>query len=285
MSEIVLDYVSQPADFPTMKARGVGGAVVYVAPAAWGWPKAVTPAQVRAAEAAQFPLAFNFEQNPGDYLGGYTKGLTHGTNIAQALGELGLAPDQSCYLSVDTEVPAQNFPTAGDYFRGAAAAAGKHPLDFYGENLLGEYLVQAGLVSRLWMSESTGFPGNQAPTAHVVLQQRYRWPVSNLPGGYDVNTVLQSDWGQHPRPVSPNPTPPNPQQREIEVPFFFYRVLDDAPHVDPSFVWKSDGFWTKHVSPAELGGLTWIAASQGVTHLEVGSLSGAAHSQLWQHAP
>jgi hypothetical protein len=202
----ILDYETQPATFAAMKANGASGGVVYIAPAAFGYPKAVKLAQVVAAVAGGFPLAFNFEQGTSDYLNGYSRGVTHGAAIEQAMHELQQASTQPVYLSIDTNVMPAQFPIAADYFRGAQSAT-SHPLDVYGTTALAAYLAAQGLIRRHWQSESRGFFGNLVSGPHTVLIQNYGQHVGTLGGSYDVNQAVAVDWGQYPRPGGTTVTP------------------------------------------------------------------------------
>lgn len=199
----VLDYETPPASPQVMMAHGVIGAVCYIAPAAWGWPKAITPPQLRANIAAGFLTAFNFEKNPNDYTAGFAGGVTTGQDIEIAMRELAMPITQPVYVSYDTDIPASAFTLAADYHRGVRSVCKNRTVDMYGENALVEYLAGLGLAQRGWMSESGSFPGNAAPTAHTVLQQHYGQTIAGLGGSYDVNTVIKSDWGQYLAGTSP----------------------------------------------------------------------------------
>jgi hypothetical protein len=196
----VLDYSEwRPNDVHAMRATGVVGVVRYIAPASWAWPKAITLGELDGLLGAGIEVAFNFERNPNDYVGGFSAGNANGIAIAQAMHELGLASDQPVLVSYDTDIPVSQFPLCADYHRGVIAGCGGHrPIDGYGENALLEYLAQLGLLTRDWMSESQSFPGNQFPSPHTVLQQHYGLQVPGLPGAYDVNTIIKPDWGQTP---------------------------------------------------------------------------------------
>jgi hypothetical protein len=199
---VVLDYTSQPASFSEMKAHGVEGAVVYVAPLSWGYTKTINLAGVQAAAAAKFLLTWNFEQNIDDYLGGYTRGVAHGAAIEQALNELQIPWNQSGYLSIDTSVPPDKFPLADDYWRGAQTATRRPIEGCYGTSALAMYLASKGRIKRHWRSGSHGYYGNGSDCSITVLDQQVGGHVGGLGGSYDVNTIVKPDWGQFPRPTT-----------------------------------------------------------------------------------
>ena len=207
---VVLDYSNwRPPSPQALAAHGVVGVVAYIKPARFGWPKAIKKSEDVALDAAGIARAYNYENNPGDWR--TLNGSVTGAEAATAMLELGHGNDVPVYVSFDEEIQPAQFEAAAVYFR-AFFAACPHPRGAYGEGALIEYLAaHAGLVYG-WESESTSFPGNNAPTPHTVLVQHYGQQLPGLPGAYDVNTVINADWGQYPRPAAPKPpVPPKPK--------------------------------------------------------------------------
>lgn len=197
----VLDYSNwRPSSPQQLKNAGVEGVVRYIAPASWGWPKAITASELAGLEAAGLGVAFNFEAGTSDYTGGTSKGSQQGQQAAQAMHELGLTNDVPVYLSVDTDVPQSNFGLALSYIKAFHQACGHVP-GLYGEGALIEFAAGAGFCRYGWESESKAFPGNSSPTPHTVLVQQYGQQVPGLPGAYDVNQPLAADWGQRHAPA------------------------------------------------------------------------------------
>lgn len=186
-----------------MKAAGVTGVIGYIKPARFNWPKATKPAELAAIVGAGLAFAANYENNPGDWRGGYQAGRQNGAEAAEAMAELGLPLDVPVYVSYDEEISPSSFGLAGEYLRGFKETCHRN-VGIYGEGAL----IEAMGVQYGWLSESTSFPGSQSPTPHTVVWQHYGQQVPGLPGAYDVNTIHQGDWGQYPRPnVSPAPAP------------------------------------------------------------------------------
>jgi hypothetical protein len=203
---IVLDYSDwRPPSPQALKAAGVTGVMRYIAPAVWGWPKAITPGELAGLIGAGIAVGFNFEKNPGDWRGGHGAGMVDGSSAAQAMRELRLGAEIPVFPSFDEEVMPGDFPTAVAYEQGFHEQCG-HARGAYGEGALLEALA----VTFGWESESTSFPGNQSPTVHTVLVQHFGQQLPGLPGAYDVNTVVKADWGQYPRPTAPVPPKPSP---------------------------------------------------------------------------
>lgn len=214
MTDIVLDYSNwRPPSPQSLLSAGVVGVSRYIAPQAWGWPKAVTPSELAGLLAAGVQVALNFEAGQADYLGGFNTGVNHAHAIATALAELGVHSDTPVYVSIDTNVAVSGFGTAESYLSGLKQVLGPRPLGLYGEGALIEDCVAKGLVVYGWESESTSFPGNNQLTPHTVLVQRFGESVPLAGANADVNHVVKPDWGQLPRPAPPGPPPPKvPQQ-------------------------------------------------------------------------
>lgn len=204
----VLDYSNwRPPSPQALVAAGVHGVMRYVAPHAWGWPKAITPEELHGLLTVGLEVGFNFEAGAGDWQYGFQKGFVNGQAAAVAMSELGLPQAVVCHPSFDTEVQPSEFGTALAYAEGFMHGCG-HRGGAYGEGALIEHLAANGALSIGWESESTSFPGNSSPTAHTALVQHYGQQLPGLPGQYDVNTLLVTDWGQYPAPVAPKPIPP-----------------------------------------------------------------------------
>lgn len=208
----VLDYSNwRPAYLPAE----VVGVVRYIAPRAWGWPKAITKSELADLLHAGKSVAFNFEMNPNDYQAGFEGGHKNGMAIKTAMDELGMPIEVPVFVSYDTYVPRGAFLTCEEYHRGVITGVIGRPIDAYGENDLIEYLANKGLVDRGWMANAKAWPGNSTPTAHTVLQQYYGRQLPNLPGAYDVNDIVNADWGQYPRPTT-KPKPPAIHEIDME---------------------------------------------------------------------
>jgi hypothetical protein len=200
----VLDYSNwRPPSAQALKNAGVVGVMRYIAPAAWAWPKAITTHELTDLHSAGLQVGFNFEKNPGDWNSGYTGGTQNGVAAATAMKELGIPTSIPVFFSYDEEIAPGSFPAVANYHRGCRDAMQGRPADAYGEGALTEYLAGQGLLVRGWQSESTSFPGNSVTQPHTVLVQHYGQQVPGLAGDYDVNTIIKTDWGQYPSPVSP----------------------------------------------------------------------------------
>lgn len=198
----ILDYSNwRPTSPQALKAAGVVGVLAYIKPTRFNWPKAIKANELVALINAGIAVGFNYENNPGDWRGGYNAGRQNGAEAAEALAELGVPLEVPVYVSYDEYINPSSFAGAAEYLRGFRESVHRE-VGIYGEGAL----IEALSVHYGWLSESTSFPGSQAPTAHTVVWQHYGQQLPGLPGAYDVNTIHATDWGQYPRPT-PAPVP------------------------------------------------------------------------------
>lgn len=203
---IVVDYANwRPPSAQALVNAGVVGVYRYIKPARFHWPKAITAHELTDLHSVHLGVAFNYENNPDDWR--TLPGATTGSEAATAMAELGMGdPTIPVAPSFDEYINPNSYGSAAAYADAFHKACG-HRTAAYGQGDLLEFLHARGLADFCWQSNSTSFPGNGAATPHTTLTQHYGWPVPGLPGDYDVNTIIQTDWGQTPRPTPPAPKP------------------------------------------------------------------------------
>lgn len=207
---LVIDYSNwrPPGGAAELKAMGVTGVVVYIAPAAWNWPKAIKPLELVDLVMHGISYTLVFEINTSDYLGGAATGQQHGQWIAQALADLNQPAGTPVYIAIDTNVLPANFSVAEAYLNGIKSVVPNTPLGLYGNGGLIEDVATKGIVVYGWESESRAFYGNGSPTLHTDVVQIFGETVPGLAGSYDVDHTLVQDWGQMPRPTAVIAAPP-----------------------------------------------------------------------------
>jgi hypothetical protein len=259
MTGIVLDFMTPPESPAALWAAGVEGVAVYVAPAAWNWPKVVKRPYIDAGLAIPgFGFAFIWESGVSNWQGGNAQGVKDGQNWLQGAHDLALPDDAPALITFDTGIAPAYFPPAVAYAQGFAAAVAPHPcLSSYAEGALIEALVAAGVHVMGWESESKSFPGNMTPTAHTTMVQVYNHPPLPIPGSWDYNQVLAHDWGQWPRPGDP--------PKKGHKMFQLFQISDAPDGPQKAAVWVTDGVtrsWAS--SPEQRDALVVLAQAQGL---------------------
>lgn len=191
----VLDYSAGTPGAKAIKAFGAIGVNRYAGTP--GRKKNLTRAEFVDLDRAGLGVATVYENQPGDYLGGYPNGqraarawLADVSGIDERLARIG-------HFAVDKDVVSE-WDKLADYFRGIASVIGVARTRGYGEADVVDYLVAHRLVSN-------GEHGGQWQTVawsrgrrsqYAALYQRAEQPSV---GGIacDINEVLAPDWGQH----------------------------------------------------------------------------------------
>lgn len=184
-----------------LKAAGIVLVIRYLT----GAGKAITPAELATLLSAGVVVCFAFEDAANDAAGGANAGTVHAMQANTALGALGLPASQPVYFAVDEDITPE---AAVAYFQGINAVRPASANGVYGEGALCSLLLNDGLVSFTWQSESTSFDGNTHTLPTTNIQQK----VSGAPlPTTDLDILLTPDVGQYPRPtVDPPPAPPPP---------------------------------------------------------------------------
>ena len=121
------------------------------------------------------------------------QGAQHDARIANAQADaVGYDPDATIYYIAEDphRLDVARWPTVEEYFRNLSG----RPRGAYGGLKLVTHLMDLGLASHGWVVESWG---GESPRVHLV--QRVNNPDKH--GLHiDVDSVVQADFGQHPRP-------------------------------------------------------------------------------------
>jgi hypothetical protein len=142
--------------------------------------KIVTQAEAQAIGAAGLQLVVVWEDGSptsGAYFS-YAKGVDDATSAFHDALSIGQPTTAPIYFAVDFDASqAELAGSIRDYFRGiaagmAASAAGSdsYPVGVYGSGLSCQYLINQGLATFAWLSQSTGFRGSRDFTAWNIKQ-------------------------------------------------------------------------------------------------------------------
>ena len=176
---------------------GVGVAIRYVGPDAWG--KTLRQGEYEALTRAGIKVFLVFEETATDGDGGYVAGQA---NARLALAHAPAGYTGQIFMACDTELTGAALARATKYVQGASSVLGASRTGVYGEGALLQLCRATGAASAFWLSGSTSFPGWQqvATSNWVHLIQR----VGEVPGvpGTDLNTVVRL-----PGAVAPPPKP------------------------------------------------------------------------------
>lgn len=152
--------------------------------------KVLTLAEAQALSAAGLQIVAVWEDGyptQGSYFS-YVKGVDDGTSAFHDAQSLGQPKNAPIYFSVDYNAPQADI--AGpiqDYFRGIrdgfatiAAAGASYPVGVYGSGAVCQSMLDAGLASYAWLSESTGFSGSKTFAAWNIKQSLASAPLCGL---------------------------------------------------------------------------------------------------------
>jgi hypothetical protein len=169
-------------------------------------PKNITKPEFDATLAKGLTVTLVCEQGNQPALRG-APGGAHDAQIAnQQADALGYDPDATIYyVAEDPSILATAaWPAVEAYF---GALTGR-PRGAYGSLPLVTHLMGLGLATKGWVVQTWG---GISPLVH--LEQLVGAPTYGL--SVDADQVLQSDYGQHPRPTpDPPPTPPSTEENE-----------------------------------------------------------------------
>jgi len=191
------DYSFARPDLASLKAAGCQGIARY----ATGAGKAVDATEIDRALAVGLEVVIVQEGGNQPALRGYQGGVADARQANSRLDQLGNYPDD-CWIYYVAEdpnrLPPSAWPTVDTYFRGVLSVGGR-PVGGYGSVDLLNHLETLQLITKKW---AVGPWGGHAG-CHL---SQYAAPV---PPQYvnliDANLILAADYGQHPRPLPPQP--------------------------------------------------------------------------------
>lgn len=198
----ICDYSFSRPNPAALKAAGIDGVIRY----ATGVGKGISRDEYNILVAAGLTVTLVQEGGNQPALGGFNAGVRDAL-VANAAGTaVGYPADCTIfYVAEDpARLPDRDWPTVDAYFAGVASVPGR-PVGAYGGLRLVEHLMAAGRASKGWVVESWG---GISPSVHLC--QTLSGVPPQFRGQIDIDTVLQADYGQHPRPAPvpiPDPTP------------------------------------------------------------------------------
>lgn len=202
---LAVDFSFQKPSPQALLAHGIKIAIGYLT----GAGKAFTAEQVSAYVDAGLPVVFVYEVTANDVAGGEAGGRLAAAAAAIALANLigeNEAATVPIYFTVDENVAVGSvvayFVGINQVLPGFPAVdvgnqADRSRVGAYADGVILDYLGAVGLADWFYQSSSASYPGNKVtiPAAHI----RQLPGPSPIPGT-DLDTLLQGDVGQYPRP-------------------------------------------------------------------------------------
>jgi hypothetical protein len=190
---VAVDYSFARPSVEALKAADVVAVGRYLS----GPGKAVSGPEVASYDQAGIVTWFVMENSANDASSGHNGGLLAASMSSFALAAVigsAAAAVQPRYFAVDEAVDPS---LVVGYFVGISRVIDPSLVGVYGDGVICNYLGATGLASWFWQSSSSSYPGNQTtiPAAHI--RQGLAGPLP----GTDLDTLLQGDVGQYPRPT------------------------------------------------------------------------------------
>lgn len=157
--------------------------------------------EVTAYTAAGLAIVTVWETTTGRARAGHSAGVADATNAEQQRKAVGLPASHIHHFAVDEDT---SWASVAAYFDGAASVLGKNRVGVYGGYKVIEGAYTAG-YRYLW--QTVAWSGGLW-SKHATIRQT---GGTTLSGGADWDTAMTPDFGQYPRPVTPQedslPTP------------------------------------------------------------------------------
>lgn len=178
-----VDYSWGRPDLTCLRKNGYVGVMRYLSWDRTG--KNITRDEAQTLHAHGMWIGLNWEQqgNWSEFSGGKLAGQINGAEAARQAAALGAPRTVPIFVSADYGAPRSHWGTIADYLKGFAAASG-HPVGFYGQGDLADWLLERRVIGWIWQTNATGWGGvsNQA-----VLRQHIWTKVCGV--DVDPNTV------------------------------------------------------------------------------------------------
>jgi Rv2525c-like, glycoside hydrolase-like domain len=195
-----IDYAGARPSPSLIKSKGYLGVLRYVSHSAW---KNITPSEFNALIAEGLTVTLNWESSADRMMSGHEGGIADGNAANEQANMLGYPQTCAIYYSFDTDDRGQ--PGWQDkvaaYLQGAAKTSAR-PVGVYGSVRVVDEMFNRKACQYFW--QCTAWSGKQVSKHAHLYQLVGHTQIDNT----DVNNILQHDYGQHPKPTGPPPTPP-----------------------------------------------------------------------------
>lgn len=138
-----------------------------------------------------------FEVGKTSWLGGYSLGVQHGQMARAKWRAKGHPDSRPIAFAVDSDVSSAQLGIALDYLRGCMDGTRTGPQIAYGEPMVIDAALKAGIVRSTWETAAYGWSGYHSTTCALRQTTAKDYP-QYPPTQYDQNDILAADWGQHP---------------------------------------------------------------------------------------
>ena len=166
--------------------------------------KNLTASEVVAYRAAGLATVVVWETSAGRATDGRAAGIADATLAEVQRRAVGLPDDMIIHFAVDTDVP---WTSVAPYVAGAASVLGQQRIGVYGSFRIIEGAYAAG-YRYLW--QTSAWSAGQWST-HATIRQT---DGTTLDGAADWDTATTADYGQYPRPATPQETDMTPQEHQ-----------------------------------------------------------------------
>lgn len=194
---VVCDASAAVPDPLALKAANIDGIIHY----ATRFP--LSAQEITDTLAAGLSVTMVMESGSQPALGGYAAGANDARAANARASAVGYDQDAWIYYVAEDPIrldPSQ-WPTVDAYFAGVASVGGR-PVGAYGGLLLVQHLLDTRLATKGWVVRNWG-----GTNANVHLAQEMGGVPAQFANMIDIDTVLQADFGQMPRPSGDEVTP------------------------------------------------------------------------------
>lgn len=200
--------------------------------------KNLTAAEVTAYAAAGLGTVTVWETTKGRATDGYAAGQADARAAEAQRKAVGLPATHVHHFAVDEDT---NWSSVAPYLAGAASVIGQARTGVYGSYRVVEGAYAAG-YRYLW--QTAAWSHNQW-SAHATIRQT---GGTTLGGDADWDTAMTADYGQHPRPLSPEDDMPTAQ--EIAAAVMEYQV-DDPTQAGTQYTSVKSMLWYTGANAAQ----------------------------------
>lgn len=224
----VIDYAWGNPNFAQLRAAGVDGVMRYISHDPGKDLDAVELKQLRA---QGIKVGLVFESTAGRALKGRAAGEQDAIFARRRLGQLGIKIP--VYFAVDFDATDAQKPIIDEYLDGAVGVLGWGNVGVYGGYYVIDSTVKRRSCKYLWQTYAWS-GGRVHPQAHL-LQYSNGHRLAGV--SCDYNKSLKADWGQHPRPAKPAPSPkpvvPGKPIDKVRGPYIYLRDKDGTQSWEP----------------------------------------------------
>ncbi|NUP48055.1 MAG: DUF1906 domain-containing protein [Catenulispora sp.] len=167
--------------------------------------KNITAAEVTAYRAAGIGTVVVWETTTGRATAGYAAGQADAQAAEQQRKAVGLPGDMPIHFAVDEDTA---WASVAPYFAGASSVIGQARVGVYGGYAVIEGAAAAGYR---WLWQTLAWSGGRW-SSHATIRQT---GGTTLHGGADWDTAETPDYGQYPRPTTPQEIDMTPAEHQM----------------------------------------------------------------------